>query len=109
MSKTSSDLVKEWQAERTKLQLKIARLKTEGRSLPAGEEEMTEIAMLDSLIADFSRCDTFPVAFFRDDKPTLPESATNRSTHPSTSATPRPLPRHPRPQPATPRRFGRRV
>jgi hypothetical protein len=68
MSKTSADLVKEWRAERTELRLKIADL-TGGGPLPAGESEMiTKVATLDSLIADFSRCDTFPLTFFHGDQ-----------------------------------------
>jgi hypothetical protein len=70
MSKTSADLVKGWQADRTKLQLEITGLKIEERSRSASEREMTaKIAALDSLIDDFSRCDTFPLTFFHDDKP----------------------------------------
>jgi hypothetical protein len=82
MSKTSADLVKGWQAERTKLQLEITSLKIEERSRSASEREMAaKIAMLDSLINDFSRCDTFSLTFVQDKPRMHPMVRLRRGTH----------------------------
>ncbi len=61
MLKTSADLVEGWQADRVTLEKKLARLKIEGNPVPTSQMEM--LATIKSLIADFSRHESFPIAF----------------------------------------------
>ena len=71
MSQASAGLIRGWQVERTTIEQRIASFKDGAvwHSLTPGQREATTtnqmkaIAELDSLIADFSRCEVFTVAF----------------------------------------------
>ena len=71
MTQSSSDLIMGWQAETATLKQTIAGLKTGkiGLSLTHSQREaaindqMEGLADFESLIQDFSRCETFPIMF----------------------------------------------
>jgi hypothetical protein len=102
MSRTSADLIRGWEAERTTIEQRIASLSTGAvwhALAPCQREattsaQMKAIAELDSLIADFSRCEVFPVAFAAGPRvhPTnqrmiLPQgSSSNGDAHPARKA-----------------------
>jgi hypothetical protein len=71
MTQSSADLIRGWQAERAILEQKIAELKTgaTGHSLTEAQREAAihdqseAVADIESLLADFSRCEPFPIMF----------------------------------------------
>jgi hypothetical protein len=71
MSQSSADLVRGWQAECTVLEQKIANLKAGliGHALTSSQREdaikaqMEAVTDFEVLIAEFSRCDIFPIIF----------------------------------------------
>jgi hypothetical protein len=71
MSQTSADLIRKWQAETAIIEQDIADFRTGaiGDSLTGSQREaamkdrLEAVAAIQSLIADFSRCEVFQTSF----------------------------------------------